>query len=106
MTKTQQQSNEAILKTWVPSNKSDNSYCIVKEFHLEDETCYGDLCMKILKLEHGPNILMEIEKREITKPSRYSVISVTISATEAKVLTVDCQKLALSVEQLILAIKR
>lgn len=94
-------SNATLLKTWAISNKADHSYCITKEFNLEEGMCYSDICMDVLELGHGANILMEIEKRKSSSGDQRVVVSITISATEAETLTADCEQLALSVERLL-----
>lgn len=94
-------SNEVLLKSWQITNKSDDAYQITKEFNFDDIACYSDICTEMLKLEHSPSVLVKIEKIENKSGNHQLVVCITISATEAETLSIDCQKLALSVEHLI-----
>lgn len=94
-------SNDDLLKSWAVTNSPDQSYSIHKEFIIEHGMSYSDICMDVMSLTHIPEIMMRIEKRESSDGYHTISICITISATDASTLTVDCQRLALSVERFI-----
>lgn len=94
-------SNTDLLKSWAVTVGLDDSYCIRKQFTIEEGMSYNDICMNVVTLSHVPEIMMLIEKKENADGNHHIAICITISATEASTLTGDCQRLALSVERII-----